>query len=185
MERWHLFYVLLGQPVKYKLKPNTGITSQWLLTNVFPSISKQYEDDAANMIADVLALPLLFAVMEPGCQDMVTLAVFGRVCAAWTTMCVQHELQSDWNPVEKVVIQVHCYENQLVIDELLALPGGGGGNNANGVNNDPLLLANQAAGNQQQIGIMTNQLHQLKQELSQAKMETLHAVSELRSYCTD
>jgi hypothetical protein len=70
-----------------------------------------------------------------------------------------------------------------VIVEILALPGGGG-NNEDGVNDDHLLLANQADGNQQQMGIMTNQLHQLKQELIQAKMETLHAVSELRSYCT-
>jgi hypothetical protein len=48
----------VGQLVKYKLKPNTGITRQWLLTNVVPGISEQYEDDAANRIADVLALPL-------------------------------------------------------------------------------------------------------------------------------
>jgi hypothetical protein len=77
----------VGQPVKYKLKPNAGFTRQWLLTNIVPGISEQYEDDAANRIADILALPLLFAVMEPGCQDMVTPAVFGQVRAAWT-QCV-------------------------------------------------------------------------------------------------
>jgi hypothetical protein len=52
--------------------------------------------------------------------------------------------------VEKVFLQVHGYENQLVIDELIAIPGGGGNNGGSGVggDNDPLVLANRVAGNQ-------------------------------------
>lgn len=175
----------VGQPVKYKLKANTGITRDWLLTHVVPGISQQYEDDDANRIADVLSLPLLYACLEPGCEYLMTPEVYGRVRAAWIILCVEHEHERDWNPVEKVVLQVHRYENQLVIDELIAIPGGGGNNGGGGVggDNDPLLLANRAVGNQQQLGIITNQLHQLKQDLTQAKMENLHAVSELRSYC--
>jgi hypothetical protein len=57
----------VGQPVKYKLKTNTGITRDWLLTYVVPGISQQYEDDDANRITDVLTLPLLYACLEPGC----------------------------------------------------------------------------------------------------------------------
>jgi hypothetical protein len=103
--------------------------------------------------------------------------VYGRVRAAWIILCAQHEHEQDWNPVEKVVLQVHRYENQLVIGKPIAIPGGGGNNVGVGVggNNDPLVLANRAVGNQQQLGIITKQLHQLKQDLVQGKMENLHA----------
>jgi hypothetical protein len=53
----------VGQPVKYKLKANTGITLDWLLTHVVPGISQQYEDDDANRIADGLSLPLLYCLL--------------------------------------------------------------------------------------------------------------------------
>ena len=59
--------------------------------------------------------------------------------------------------MEKVVLQVHRYENQLVIDELLSVPEGAGVGN-----NEPLAMANRVAGNQQQLSILTNQVHQLK-----------------------
>ena len=65
----------VGQPVKYKLKPNTAITHDWLLTKVVPHIQQLYANDAANKIADVLALPLLYAAMEPGCEDLMSTAV--------------------------------------------------------------------------------------------------------------
>jgi hypothetical protein len=169
----------VGQPVRYKLKANTGITRDWLLTYVVPGISQQYEDDDANRITDVL-----YACLEPGCEYLLMPEVYGRVRAAWIILCVEHEHERDWNPVEKVVLQVHRYENQLVIDELIAIPGGGNnGGGGVGGDDDPLVLANRAAGNQQQLGIITNQLHQLKQGLTQAKMENLHAISELRSFC--
>jgi Transcriptional activator of glycolytic enzymes len=174
----------VGQPVKYKLKANTAITRDWLLTNVVPCIRELYANDVANRIADVLALPLLYAVLEPGLEDTMTATVYGRVRAAWIAHCVQHEMDAQVNPVEKVVLQVHRYENQLVIDELLSLGGfGGGGNNGGGGDGDPLVVANRAAGNQQQLGIITNQLHQVKQDITECKMENLHATSELRSYC--
>jgi Transcriptional activator of glycolytic enzymes len=174
----------VGQPVKYKLKPNSGVTRDWLLANVVPGIRDHYQADAANRIADVLALPLLFACLEPGCEDLMTPAVYGRVRGSWIALSTQLEHDKDWNPVEKVVLQVHRYENQLVIDELLALPGGGGqGAHDGGDGVDPLVMANRAAGNQQQLSIITNQMQQLKQDLIQSKMENLHATSELRSYC--
>lgn len=179
----------VGQPVKYKLKPNTAITRQWLLTNVVPGIHELYSGDDANRIADVLALPLLFAVLEPGLEDdVMTPAVHGRIKGSWIAHCVQHELDQTSNPVEKVVLQVHRYENQLVIDELLGLGGGGGGGGVEAAAGghgeaDPLLVANRAAGNMQQLGIITNQLHQVKQDITECKMENLQAISELRSYC--
>ncbi|MGL5935859.1 MAG: hypothetical protein ACRCZI_09580 [Cetobacterium sp.] len=172
----------VGQPVKYKLKPNTAITREWLLTKVVPGIREMYAADVANRIADVLALPLLFAVLEPGLEDnYMTPAVHGRIKARWIAHCVQHEMDQTVNPVEKVVLQVHRYENQLVIDELLDF-GGASGPGGHG-EADPLLVANRAAGNMQQLGIITNQLHQVKQDIVECKMENLTATSELRSYC--
>jgi hypothetical protein len=173
----------VGQPVKYNLKANAGVTRDWLLTNVVPGIRDYFDADAHNKVADVLALPLLYACLEPGCEDFMTAAVCGRVRGAWIALCTQHDNEQNWNPVEKVVLQVHRYENQLVIDELIALPGGGGNGDNGGGDGDPLIIANRAAGNQQQLGIMTNQLHQLKQDVTECKMENLHATSELRSYC--
>jgi Transcriptional activator of glycolytic enzymes len=126
----------------------------------------------------------LYAVLEPGLDDHMSVNVYGRVLAAWIGHCTLHELDPTWNPVEKVVLQVHRYENQLVIDELLSLGGnGGGGGGDGGGDGDPLVVANRAAGNQQQLGIITNQLHQVKQDVIDCKMESLHATSELRSYC--
>ena len=47
----------VGQPVKYKLKEGTALTRDWLFVNVVPGIREHFADDAANKIADVLALP--------------------------------------------------------------------------------------------------------------------------------
>ena len=169
----------VGQPVKYKLKPDTEITRAWLLTNVVPGINENFLDDLANKIADVLALPLLWACLDPVANQLISSGVVGRVTANWTIHCLEHELRQDWNPVEKVVLQVHRYENQLIIDELLAVPEAGAGNNDN-VN--PLLVANRAAGNQQQLSILTNQVHQLKLDLAQVKMELAIAITKSRNY---
>ena len=170
----------VGQPVKYKLKPDTGVTRDWLLTNVVPGIEEHFSDDPANRIAAVLALPLLFACLDPIANRILSPAVVGRVRANWNTHCVQHELPQDWNPVEKVVLQVHRYENQLVIDELIVIPDGAGGGDGN--QPDALLVANRAAGNQQQLCILTNQVHQLKLDLAQVKMELSTAIAESRNY---
>ena len=170
----------VGQPVKYKLKADTAVTRGWLLANVVPGIHEHFADDTANRIADVLALPLLWACLDPVASQLISPAVGGRVSANWTIHCVEHELPRDRNPVEKVVLQVHRYENQLVIDELLAVPEVVGGNGNGDV--DPLLLANRAAGNQQQLSILTNQVHQLKLDLAQVKMELSTAIAESRNY---
>ena len=170
----------VGQPVKYKLMAGTEVTRAWLLANVVPGIHEHFSDDNANKIADVLALPLLWACHDPVASCTLSPAVAGRVTARWTIHCVEkglprHELG---NPVETVVLQVHRYENQLVINELVAVPEGPG--DGNGVN--PLVVANRVAGNQQQLSILTNQVHQLKLDLAQVKMELSTAIAELRNY---
>ena len=99
------------QPVKYKLKANSGVTREWLLTNVVPGIRDHYDADAQNRVADVLSLPLLWACLEPELEHLMTPAVRNRVQAAWEALHAQHEHELDWNPVEKVVLQVHRYEN--------------------------------------------------------------------------
>jgi len=169
----------VGQPVKYKLKAGTGITSEWLLTHVVPGINDHYDADQNNKIASVLALPLLFACMDPALEHLMDPAVRSRVRAAWSDIQGNHD--DDWNPVEKVVLQVHRYENELVIDELLAMgqtAAGGGGAAAGG----DLMVANQVAGNQQQLGIMVNQLHQMKQQCTEDRLAIQTDISALRSY---
>jgi Transcriptional activator of glycolytic enzymes len=172
----------VGQPVKYKLKADTAVTRGWLLTNVVPGIHEFFEDDAANRIADVLALPLLWACLDERARQLVPPEVSGRVRANWTAHCLQHELDQQWNPVEKVILQVHRYENQLVIDELLTVQEVGRGDGGANGDVDPLVVANRAAGNMQQLSILTNQVHQLKLDHAQAKMELQEAIAESRSY---
>jgi len=79
----------VGQPVKYKLKENSGITRNWLLDCVVPGLRFMYADDANNKICDVLALPLLYAALEPGLQHLMAPSVGGRISANWTVLKAQ------------------------------------------------------------------------------------------------
>jgi len=171
----------VGQPVKYKLKPNSGITSEWLLTHVVPGIHDHYNTDQNNKIATVLALPLLWSCLEPGMEELMSDGIRARVQAAWEQLRSGSDHAADWNPVSKVVLQVHRFENELVIDELLSLGGGNGGNGGNG-NGGDLMVANQVAGNQQQLGIIVNQLHQVKQTQVEDRQAMEAGISALRSY---
>jgi len=169
----------VGQPVKYKLKPNSGITRDWLLTNVVPGIRDHFDTDSNNRIADVLALPLLFACLDPELEHLMSQEVMERVEAAWHQLRMGTDHPIDWNPVEKVVLQVHRYENSLVIDELLSFGDNGGGGTGGG---GDLMVANQVAGNQQQLGIIVNQLHQVKMKQAEDRQAMETGISALRSY---
>ena len=92
----------VGQPVKYKLKAGTSITRNWLLTNVVPGIKEHFEDDTVNKIADVLALPLLWACLDRNGTECVPPALCGRIQANWTIHCLEHGLEREWNPVKKL-----------------------------------------------------------------------------------
>jgi hypothetical protein len=167
----------VGQPVKYKLKPDSGITTEWLLTHVVPGIHDHYDADQNNRIADVLALPLLYACLEPGLEHLMAPAVRSRVVTAWEALRGDGH-PAEWNPVNKVVLKVYRYENELVIDELLALENGAGA----GAGGD-LMVANQVAGNQQQLGVIVNQLHQVKQQQSEDRQAIQMDISAHRAYC--
>jgi hypothetical protein len=106
--------------------------------------------------------------------------VMERVEAAWSALRIGTDHAIDWNPVEKVVLQVHRYENELVIDELLSL-GNGGDGTGGGIGGN-LMVANQVAGNQQQLGIIVNQLHQIKQQQVEDRQAIQTDVAALRSY---
>ena len=67
-----------------------------------------------------------------------------------------------------------------MIDTLLAIPKGPGV--GDGHQPDPLLVANRDAGNQQKLSILTNQVHQLKLDVAQVKMELATTIAVLRNY---
>jgi hypothetical protein len=92
----------VGQPVKYKLKSNSGVTRDWLLTHVVPGIRDHFDTDANNRIADVLALPLLFACIDPALEHLVSTEVKQRVQDAWLSLS-DHE--AGWNPAKNVRYQ--------------------------------------------------------------------------------
>jgi hypothetical protein len=76
----------VGQPVKYKLKAGSGVTRDWLLTHVVPGIRDYYDTDSNNRIADVLALPLRYACLNPDLEHLMSKEVMERVEAAWSAL---------------------------------------------------------------------------------------------------
>jgi hypothetical protein len=168
----------VGQPVRYKLKVNSGITRHWWLTNVVPGIQDHFNVDPRNKIADVLALPLLYACLEPGLEFLTTARVRSRVQNAWALLRGAHEI--GWNPVEKVILQVYQYENSLVISEMVTVSGGA----TDSRNDDAISYVNREHGYQERLNILTNQMYEMKQEMLQGKMETQHMMGEFRGYCT-
>jgi hypothetical protein len=69
----------VGQPVKYKLKAGSGVTRNWLLTPVVPGIRDHYDTDSNNRIADVLALPLLYACLNTDLEHLMSKEVMEQV----------------------------------------------------------------------------------------------------------
>ena len=75
------------------------------------------------------------------------------------------------DPVDMIVLQVHHYENQPVVDKRLRVTEEG-----RNVDADPLFIASRAAGKQQQLSILTNQVHQVKLGVAQVKLELMTAI---------
>ena len=58
--------------MKYKLKENSHVTHQFMLSIVVPGIARKYTQDANNQLASVLELPLLWAAHEPRLEHMMS-----------------------------------------------------------------------------------------------------------------
>jgi hypothetical protein len=97
----------VGGPIKYVLKPDSGITEEWLLQNVTRAIHQFY--GATNPVAKVLALPLLWAcLLSPSNDDQtfhlvpVPDRVRESIVAAYEEI---RQLPQGINPVAKVCLE--------------------------------------------------------------------------------
>ena len=110
----------IGGPVKYKAKEDSGVTLHFLMEVVVPNISLFFaNEDETNKVAEVLALPLLFAAFEVGVWECVMSSlVRERIVAGYKQLRGDNFLKG-YNPVKKVPLVVHQIENILAIDELV------------------------------------------------------------------
>ena len=162
----------IGGPIKYKLWENSNISKQWLYDNVVPRLKDFYEDASCH-VAEVLALPLLYACMDDTLQARVPQAIRDRVRAGYAEI---RTLEEGVNPVMKVPLTVYQINGQLFIDELQ-------GNVDHGA--QPVAGAQGAVGgfHQQQqtaINALTAQVHQLQQQMVANQQSYEAALGQLR-----
>jgi hypothetical protein len=112
----------LGGPISYKLEEGSGVTDDWLLENVVPKLLNLYPA-SQNKAAKVLALPLLWACLDPDASNMVPATVRERVTNAYLTI---KQLPGSINPVKRVPIAVYRAAENLVIQELVEMDGNEG-----------------------------------------------------------
>jgi hypothetical protein len=100
-------------PIKYALMEGSGITEDWLADNVVPHILLRFPRESSR-VGMTLALPLLWACMEPTMQAFVPADLRQRVRHAYEVI---RQLEEGVNPVKKVLLVVYRVEDQLMIDE--------------------------------------------------------------------
>ena len=161
----------VGGPVKYKLKPGSNVTTLFLTETVAPGIDAYFTDES-NKISEVLAKALLWACHEPSLEHMVSDTVRNRVRAGYNLIRGEHP--ADYNPVEKVHLQVYRIENTVHIDELV-------GPSDTAESNDAGLNAAQAQqAHREQMTAVLLQLHRINQRQGELATQLEGGFSGLR-----
>ena len=174
----------VGGPVKYKARAGGGLTHAWLMENVVPGIKGHFQDDPANKLAEVLALPVLWCAMQPGLENMLTAAIRARIRIAYELIRPE-DFHQEWNPVVKAPLLVCRVENSLCIDEIAALTPDAAPDAAS---QDPVVQQQQVVhaqsiqGHSAQLQTCLNQVHLTRQQLSQNQQATNQALGELRAW---
>jgi hypothetical protein len=100
--------------IKYALVDDGGITWSWIKEYVVPGIAQKFEP--LNTIVEVLALPLLWACLDPVESRRVPLEFGNRIRVAYGLIRV---LPPEDNPVKWVMLAVYQIQEQLCIDPLI------------------------------------------------------------------
>jgi hypothetical protein len=77
----------VGGPVRYKLKADSHVSNTFLQGIVTPKMHEHFGADQSNTIADVPALPLLWACHEPTLAHMIDHAVRIRIQKGYNSIC--------------------------------------------------------------------------------------------------
>mmetsp|Transcript_3711 Transcript_3711/g.5065 ORF Transcript_3711/g.5065 Transcript_3711/m.5065 type:complete len:468 (-) Transcript_3711:47-1450(-) len=126
----------VGGPCKYELVEGSGITQGWLRQVVVPNIIAK--DGISNRVADVLALPLLWAAMDPEMEGRMPEGMRTRIENAYNN---QRVLGEGLNPVRKRLLIISGQNARVMINvvpdgDAGAIGGGGGGAIGQGMNGD-------------------------------------------------
>jgi hypothetical protein len=89
----------VGGTIRYKLKDDNHASLQFLKITVAPKMHHHFGADPRNSIADMLALPLLWACREPSLAHMINPQELSRVQQGYTIIRGQHGIT--YNPVYK------------------------------------------------------------------------------------
>lgn len=103
----------LDGPCKYCLRENSGISEQWILDNVVPSI---YRSGMSKKFATILSLPYLWACLESNFESYLPKKDLNRVKLAYENIC---QIDVDLNPVQKVGLLINQINGCLTIDEYI------------------------------------------------------------------
>ena len=87
----------IGGPIKYQLVPGSGITDQWLMEHVVPSIHQYFGEH--SKVPRVLGLALLWAIMDGSLDDRLPSYIRDQPRAAYAAL---RRLPEGVNPVRKV-----------------------------------------------------------------------------------
>jgi len=158
----------VGGAVKYKLKSNTHVTTAFLQETVAPAMTAFFTEES-NHIAELLALPLLYAAHVPALAHMMTDTVRNRIINGYRGIRQDHPVE--FNPVHKVPLHVYQVENQVFIEELTGLPNEEA--NAAAAGNNPIRLnVNQAANRHDNNSILLS-LNRIQQTQAQHQQQNV------------
>lgn len=153
----------IGGPVKYELVEGSGLTKEWLEEKVVPGISDFFHLEDNN-IAFVLALPLLWAIMDSEQQKRVPDWLITKVMVEYNKVV---QLPSGENPVSKCRLIVF-----LTTDGNLSLTGVG----ADGKIKDETTTSQEQYRMDQLNAILVNQ-QTMQQQIESIKEEMTNMVT--------
>lgn len=108
----------IGGPCKYVLRERCGLSDAWLVREVTPNIAAVY----GNVIAGVLAKPLLWAIFDEEVSAIVPPAITARVRTAYTRV-EGNRLAIAENPVEKKLLVASGNGEEVHLDEVPDMEG--------------------------------------------------------------
>ena len=109
-------------PVKYELKSGAGIATEWLREHVVPALTDFFGADST--VPNTLALPLLWAAMEPSMASRVPVALRDRIRTEYEAFRAGSDgLLVGVNPVKKVPLLITRFNQSVAIDVMMEEDG--------------------------------------------------------------
>jgi hypothetical protein len=128
--------------------------------------------DPSNLIADLLALPLIWACHEPSLAHMIHPQVLSRVQQGYNSIRRKHG--NTYNPVYKVSLHIQCVYNLVFIQDAVTMGEGGGEATES--------QAATAAAQSRQIQTLLFPINRLDKSQAENQQQLQKHMSELRCY---